>query len=331
MLDFPSPREEEVCSASPHSAIGGEQGVRLLEQMRTCVLVHHQLSCLLIHSAALQAGLYGESDSLDECLGEVVSSERCQGLPALKNSIQSLGSSTARLFCMALRDRKDLQSMGDTLSCRVDEMVVGLQKELTEDGVLLAECTQLEAQLDTCRREAQRLRAKQLQQRQQRQSAERRRVFEEAKRVKTLEERRQALKSCLDALLAAGLTAEAAEGAEAKAAMALVGSTPASRHRGTRGQSHSLQRQLHENQLERRRVASPEVRVMQTPIRVAAGPPSYRQVSAPVIRGRHLAPTAPQPPRRHAPHVPAAGPAEAATLAQLEAQLRASQTDFWGM
>eukprot|EP00913_Durusdinium_trenchii_P031361 g29364.t1 len=72
--------------------------------------------------------------------------------------------------------------MGDTLSCRVDEMVVGLQKELTEDGVLLAECTQLEAQLDTCRREAQRLRAKQLQQRQQRQSAERRRVFEEAKR-----------------------------------------------------------------------------------------------------------------------------------------------------
>ena len=51
-----------------------------------------------MHSAALQAGLYEESENLDVCFGSQ--------LPKLKDSIQSLGGSTARLFCMALRDQK---------------------------------------------------------------------------------------------------------------------------------------------------------------------------------------------------------------------------------
>ncbi|CAE7633962.1 unnamed protein product [Symbiodinium pilosum] len=42
-------------ATTPHSP-AGDRTSRLLEQMRTCVLVHHQLSCLLVHASALDAG-----------------------------------------------------------------------------------------------------------------------------------------------------------------------------------------------------------------------------------------------------------------------------------
>eukprot|EP00439_Symbiodinium_sp_Y106_P019124 s4452_g2.t1 len=45
----------DACTTTPHSPTG-DRISRLLEQMRTCVLVHHQLSCLLIHASALDAG-----------------------------------------------------------------------------------------------------------------------------------------------------------------------------------------------------------------------------------------------------------------------------------
>lgn len=288
MLEVPSlsidlsPQEEVASSRGSPTSPVGDQGARLLEQMRTCVLVHHQLSCLLIHSAALQAGLYGESENLDECMGEG---------RAVRQSIQSLGGSTARLFCMALRDRKDLRSMGETLSTRVDEMVAGLQKEVSgEDGSLVAECAQLEADLDVRQREAKRLRAQRAQQRQQREDAQRKRVFEEAAKVKALEERRQALTGAMENLLKAGLSSEAAEGPAAKAASALLGSTPI-RPRGR--QTQSLQRQLHQNQLERRRITSPVRVVTSVP---AVAPVTSRSVAVATgvatgqtyIRGRHV-------------------------------------------
>lgn len=301
MLEVPSlsidlsPREE-VCSSGSPTSPAGDQEARLLEQMRTCVLVHHQLSCLLIHSAALQAGLYGESDNLDECMGEG---------QTVRKSIQSLGGSTARLFCMALRDRKDLRSMSDTLSSRVDGMVAGLHKEISgEDGGLVAECAQLEADLEATQREARNLRAQRAQQRAQREAAHRTRVFEEAAKVRALEERRQALTKAMDSLLKAGLSSEAAEGPAAKAACSLLGSTPI-RPRGR--ETQSLQRQLHSNQLERQRITSPVRTVVSPPVtQVSVTRHSY-------VRGRHVPPQ------------------EVATLAQLDAQLRASQTDFWGM
>lgn len=319
MLEVPSlsidlSPQEELASSSPTSPVG-DQGARLLEQMRTCVLVHHQLSCLLIHSAALQAGLYGESENLDECVGEG---------RAVRQSIQSLGGSTARLFCMALRDRKDLRSMGETLSTRVDEMVAGLQKEVSgEDGSLVAECAQLEADLDARQREAKRLRAQRAQQRQQREDAQRKRVFEEAAKVKALEERRQALTGAMENLLKAGLSSEAAEGPAAKAASALLGSTPI-RPRGR--QTQSLQRQLHQNQLERRRITSPVRVVTSVPVvapvtsrSVAMGYPTVATGQT-YIRGRHV-------PVHEVTPVTAVNP----SLAQLDAQLRQSQNDFWGL
>ena len=100
-----------------------------------------------MHSAALQAGLYEESENLDVCLGA--------GLPALKDSIQGLGGSTARLFCMALREPKDLSSMGQTLTERVEELKEGLQRQLGVEP-----CEVLEKRLKAVQREAMELRAK---------------------------------------------------------------------------------------------------------------------------------------------------------------------------
>lgn len=99
-----------------------EQRERLLEQMRKCVLVHHQLSCLLIHNEALQAGLYDPDQSGDQDTLEV------------ERSIQNFGGSTSRLFSVALRDQQDLQSMEDTLQQRVDEMIHSMQSEFELAG-----------------------------------------------------------------------------------------------------------------------------------------------------------------------------------------------------
>ncbi|CAJ1434487.1 unnamed protein product [Effrenium voratum] len=292
---------EAAKEASPQSVVStaGDQSSRLLEQMRACVLVHHQLSCLLIHSAALQAGLYdGEADK-----GH-----------ALRSSIQSLGGSTARLFCMALRDQKDLHSMGETLGSRVDEMVEGLQAELClddEDVSALAECSQLENQLAACRKEAKQLRAKLTGE----DRDHRRTVFEQAARVHSLEQRREALDHAMDDLLAAGLSAEAARGPAAQAARNLLGRE--------RPESHGpLQRQLHQHQLERPAPAPGH----RAPVRMQAAP-VVRSTGTAMIATPGLVPVqgvAGVP-------VPRVREAERASLAQLDAQLRASQTDFWGM
>eukprot|EP00448_Togula_jolla_P035203 CAMPEP_0170637702 /NCGR_PEP_ID=MMETSP0224-20130122/38575_1 /TAXON_ID=285029 /ORGANISM="Togula jolla, Strain CCCM 725" /LENGTH=266 /DNA_ID=CAMNT_0010967645 /DNA_START=33 /DNA_END=829 /DNA_ORIENTATION=- len=106
----------------------------LLGQMRKCVLVHHQLSCLLIHHAALDAGLAPGGDG-DACVSD--------GSAALQQSIRSHGGSTARLFSMALQDKNDLEAMGETLQQRVDDLIqtvdgdlrsLGLKTEVVQDS-----------------------------------------------------------------------------------------------------------------------------------------------------------------------------------------------------
>ncbi|CAE8617717.1 unnamed protein product [Polarella glacialis] len=163
-------------------SLPGEQHERLLEQMRKCVLVHHQLSCLLIHSAALQAGLCDRESEGHESKEEADQIPSVgEGHLALQRSIQSLGGSTARLFSMALKNHQDLQSMGSTLQGRVDDMVTGMHREFelvgchpparahqqaheaapgeeAECAQLSAECEQLEAQLAARRVEASSLR-----------------------------------------------------------------------------------------------------------------------------------------------------------------------------
>lgn len=108
-----------------------DQAERLLQQMRRCVLVHHQLSCLLIHSAALQAGLYGTESQANSPGGDGPAGE---GSTEIQRSIQSMGGSTARLFSMALRDQHDLEAMGQTLQGRVDEMIAGVKGEFELAG-----------------------------------------------------------------------------------------------------------------------------------------------------------------------------------------------------
>mmetsp|Transcript_57823 Transcript_57823/g.96284 ORF Transcript_57823/g.96284 Transcript_57823/m.96284 type:complete len:533 (-) Transcript_57823:26-1624(-) len=109
-----------------------DQSERVLEQMRRCVLVHHQLSCLLIHNAALRAGLYGDN-------GNVGGKPPRHG-EELEESIHHMGGSTARLFSMALKDRHDLEAMEDTLRQRVEEMVQAMRSEFQLAGCS-AECS----------------------------------------------------------------------------------------------------------------------------------------------------------------------------------------------
>merc|ERR1719253_2200999 len=99
-----------------------------MEQMRRCVLVHHQLSCLLIHNAALRAGLYGSNDSTTHrsagngAVSDSAVNSNCmanESREELEESIHSIGGSTARLFSMALHDRHDLESMEGTLKRKV--------------------------------------------------------------------------------------------------------------------------------------------------------------------------------------------------------------------
>jgi hypothetical protein len=111
---------------------------RLLQQMRRCVLVHHQLSCLLIHSEALRAGIYPPTEGGQ---GGGSASGACADRgqigddgAALHQSIQNLGGSTARLFSMALHDQNDLEALGVTLQERVDEMIAGMQGEFELAG-----------------------------------------------------------------------------------------------------------------------------------------------------------------------------------------------------
>lgn len=111
---------------------------RLLQQMRRCVLVHHQLSCLLIHSEALRAGIYPPAEGgQGGGSASIACADRGQigeDDAALHRSIQNLGGSTARLFSMALHDQNDLEALGVTLQERVDEMIAGMQGEFDLAG-----------------------------------------------------------------------------------------------------------------------------------------------------------------------------------------------------
>merc|ERR1719253_2244758 len=99
--------------------------------MRKCVLVHHQLSCLLIHGTALRAGLYKDGGEGPVVAGE---GESFAEGASIERSIQNLGGSTARLFSMALHDSQDLQAMAETLQERVDDMIQGAKGELKLAG-----------------------------------------------------------------------------------------------------------------------------------------------------------------------------------------------------
>ncbi|CAE7510499.1 unnamed protein product [Symbiodinium natans] len=296
----------DACATTPHSPSGDRIG-RLLEQMRTCVLVHHQLSCLLIHASALDAGVYGEA-GFDESTEE--------GNDALRRSIQSLGGSTARLFCMALRDQKDLRSMSHTLQSRVESMVEGLQSELGLMGdadctALTAEVTDLEAALARKREEVQELRRLTDDRRTLAEEKHRTIVMQQAERVKAAERRLQVLQHAWDDLDYAGLDASVARSPAAQAAQALLGPLPRSPSPDAPG-PHTLQRQQHENQLERR--YSPATR------RVRGGPPQAVVQTTPqrIVGGSRL---------------PSPGKPQQAfsSLAQLDAQLRAAQTEFWSL
>eukprot|EP00929_Paragymnodinium_shiwhaense_P023777 TRINITY_DN14804_c0_g2_i1.p1 TRINITY_DN14804_c0_g2~~TRINITY_DN14804_c0_g2_i1.p1 ORF type:complete len:424 (-),score=90.98 TRINITY_DN14804_c0_g2_i1:17-1288(-) len=119
------------------------QSEKLIRQMRACVLVHHQLSCLLIHRAALDAGLFRSTDvengaavektsSTSDANGHCRDEEPDAHTAALRHTIMS--ESTARLFSMALRDKTDLESMGDTLKEQVLDMLELTGNELRGAG-----------------------------------------------------------------------------------------------------------------------------------------------------------------------------------------------------
>eukprot|EP00428_Durinskia_dybowskii_P021249 CAMPEP_0170204054 /NCGR_PEP_ID=MMETSP0116_2-20130129/1542_1 /TAXON_ID=400756 /ORGANISM="Durinskia baltica, Strain CSIRO CS-38" /LENGTH=317 /DNA_ID=CAMNT_0010454387 /DNA_START=1 /DNA_END=951 /DNA_ORIENTATION=+ len=126
MAGTPPPREE-----GHHRHPQNEQTERLLQQMQKCVLVHHQLSCLLIHGAALQAGLYSDDGSSAAADGNASDGdEPDSAIRTVQRSIEAIGGSTARLFSKALREPKDLEAMGETLQERVNSMIRGIQGEL---------------------------------------------------------------------------------------------------------------------------------------------------------------------------------------------------------
>ena len=97
--------------------------------MTRCVLVHHQLSCLLIHNAALRAGLYSGEESGARNAGANTAHVAGASPEELEESIHNIGGSTARLFSMALRDRHDLESMEGTLKQKVEQLTRIMQGE----------------------------------------------------------------------------------------------------------------------------------------------------------------------------------------------------------
>lgn len=122
--------QEEVPEEKCEVPLCTEQSERVLEQMRRCVLVHHQLGCLLIHNASLRAGLYSCENSNARVSAPGALQAAGDGRSEeLEESIQNLGGSTARLFSMALRDRHDLESMEDTLQLKVADMVQNMRFE----------------------------------------------------------------------------------------------------------------------------------------------------------------------------------------------------------
>lgn len=239
-----SGEESPYPAASTPVKAPDEHSEFLVAQMKKCVLVHHQLSCLLIHSAALQAGIY----NIDDALGD-------EGQLALRGYIQNLGGSTARLFSMALHDHKDLQSMGDTLRERVDDMVGDLEEEGilsgtaaanlsdtssvlpvlsgTDEGAesaatrvsdqLAAECVELESLLKSSNLEVENLQ-REIEAEQQSSAQLRNQVMFHGDKVQAAQHRAMSLDSALRDLVGAGLCAEAAGGQAARAARELLGS-----------------------------------------------------------------------------------------------------------
>jgi len=134
----PASASEEGTDEMPDAGDGADQSERILRQMRKCVLVHHQLSCLLIHQAAMEAGIYNGDGAATELVtprGEHMQLMDGGGdAAAVKHSINRLGGSTTRLFSVALRDRHDLESMGDTLQQRVADMVQNTRGEFALAG-----------------------------------------------------------------------------------------------------------------------------------------------------------------------------------------------------
>jgi len=126
------PAQSDAARQSP--AMLPDHSERLLQQMRRCVLVHHQLSCLLIHSEALRAGIYPPTEGSSASVACADRGQIGEDGAALHQSIQSLGGSTARLFSMALHDQNDLEALGVTLQERVDEMIAGMQGEFQLAG-----------------------------------------------------------------------------------------------------------------------------------------------------------------------------------------------------
>lgn len=115
--------EDEALNDDQHG-----QPARLLSRMRKCVFMHHQLSCLLIHHAALDAGLYSEGG--DKVMGDsAIEAAIADGNAALERSIQNVGGSTAELFSMTLRNRQDLASMGSNLQDQADVMISNMLQE----------------------------------------------------------------------------------------------------------------------------------------------------------------------------------------------------------
>lgn len=98
----------------------------LLEQMQKCVLVHHQLSCLLIHGAALGAGFGtpdGQSNGTEQARVSNVGASRGE-------SVDSTAWGHAIETAAAMHDQQDLKAMSHTLEERLNEITRGLQAEL---------------------------------------------------------------------------------------------------------------------------------------------------------------------------------------------------------
>jgi len=84
----PQQQQQQKLSAGQEN-----QRDRLLQQMRKCVLVHHQLSCLLIEGAAQQAGICGDelngvSLDIDPAANLSSASAGCKDFTAIDGSLQ---------------------------------------------------------------------------------------------------------------------------------------------------------------------------------------------------------------------------------------------------
>merc|ERR1719189_2500079 len=114
----PQPQQQEIGSAN-------SQRDRLLQQMRKCVLVHHQLSCLLIEGAAQQAGICSNDlDTNGLNLGDL-SLESCEDL---KLSLGGLGP--AAQLAVAAQEGQDFTAAGESLQDRVDNIMDKIEGEI---------------------------------------------------------------------------------------------------------------------------------------------------------------------------------------------------------